>query len=129
MLRTNSKKAIENIRAYVLENFVAEYADDTVNPEDFRQVAGAIYADYFRVIKEDYRYKKHNMSMQDLFEDWAQGLPGILDTGYYYNRSALKDLANILEETEAEAAKYTESQAEKWITYLIYREISKEAAA
>jgi hypothetical protein len=129
MLRTNSKKASENVKAYILDNFVAEYADDTVNPENFHQVASAIYADYFRVIKDDYRYKKHNMSMQDLFEDWASGLPGILDTGYYYNRSALKDLANILEETEAEAGKYTESDAEKLLSYLIYREISKAVAA
>ena len=69
------------------------------------------------------------MSLQELFADWASGLPGILDTCYYYNRSALKDVQNILEQSDAEAARFTESQAEELLTSLIFREIKKVVAA
>lgn len=128
MLKTNSKQARENVKHYILDNFNSEYAAEAVNPENFAEVAKAIYFDFFRVIKTDYRYIKHNMTMQDLFADWASGLPGILDTCYYYNRSALKDVQNILQQSDEQAEKYTESQAEQLLTYLIYREISREAA-
>lgn len=129
MLKTNSKQARENVRSYILNNFNLEYAAEAVNPENFAEVAKAIYFDFFRVIKTDYRYIKHNMTMQDLFADWASGLPGILDTCYYCNRSAIKDVQNILQQSDEQAEKYTESQAEQLLTYLIYREISREAAA
>ena len=129
-LKTNSKKAIQNVRAYILDNFDPEYAENhNVDEKDFNAVAAAIYADFFRVIKNDYRYIRHNMSLQELFADWASGLPGILDTCYYYNRSALKDVQNILEQSDAEAARFTESQAEELLTSLIFREIKKVVAA
>lgn len=125
-LKTNSKKAIQNIRTYILDNFDPEYAEDyNVDEKDFNAVAAAVYADFFRVIKNDYRYIRHNMSMQELFADWCAGLPGILDTCYYYNRSALKDVQNILEQSDAEAARFMESQAEDLLSSLIYREIAK----
>ena len=57
------------------------------------------------------------------FESWAAGLPSILDTCYYYNRSAVDDLGAILEETEAEKEKFTESDAESLLSRLIYREL------
>lgn len=65
------------------------------------------------------------MSIQDLFIEWCQGLPSVLDTCYYYNRSAVDDLASILEQNEQEKSKFTESQAEERLTYLIFREIRK----
>lgn len=63
------------------------------------------------------------MTEQERFEEWAAGLPSILDTCYYYNRSAVDDLGAILEETDSEKARYTEQQAETRLTYLIYREL------
>lgn len=54
--------------------------------------------------------------------------PPVLDTCYYYNRSAVADLGNILEETPAEMERYTESGAETLLTNLIYRELKKGAA-
>jgi hypothetical protein len=65
------------------------------------------------------------MSLQDVFEEWASGLPSVLDTCYYYNRSAVDDLGAILEQTETEKAKYNEQESEKLLTYLIFREIKK----
>ena len=128
MLKTNSKKARENVRAYIMEREnVAEYAENISNNPTFEEIAAAIYADFYRVYNSDYIHRTY--SEQNYFAEWAAGLPGILDTCYYYNRSAVDDLAGILEETETEKAKYKEADAEKLLSYLIYREIEKGAKA
>ena len=124
MLKTNSKKARENVRAYIMEREnVAEYAENIAENPTFEEIAAAIYADFYRVYNSDYAKKTYTPA--DYFAEWAAGLPGILDTCYYYNRSAVDDLAGILEETEAEKTKYKEADAEKLLSYLIYREIEK----
>ena len=57
------------------------------------------------------------------FQEWAQCLAlGDLFC-YWYNRSAKKDVAMILEESEKEQEKFTESQAEVFLTKLIYNTI------
>ena len=130
MLRTNSKKAIENTRAYILKHFDFEGYDFSGNENDFHDVAAFIYKCF---IDEKYKYSeayysRSGYTMQDIFEEWAAGLPSVIDTCYYYNRSAVDDLASILEENETEKKKYNdERKAEKLLTYLIYREISNEA--
>ena len=123
MLRT--KKANENIRAYIMNNFTPEnYTDNT--PKDFPEVA-AFILDIFRKEKmSDSRY--HDCSEFAAFTDWCQGLPSVLDTCYYYNRSAVDDLGAILEETAEEKARFSEQEAERRLTWLIYRELSKGAA-
>lgn len=123
MLKTNSKKAKENLKVYIMENFDESYFDYDEAPfkdlTDYKNVCTCI----FNVMMEEKRY---NRSVNDFetFKDWAQGLPSILDTCYYYNRSAKVDLMKILEETEAEAKKFTEQQAEERLTWLLYREIN-----
>lgn len=126
MLRTNSKQAKENIRNYIIDNFTAESYTDTP-PTEWHEIAKFIY-DTFRSEKynflQDYRY--YNNNEWKAFLDWCQGLPSVLDTCYYYNRSAVEDLGNILEQTEQERSKYEESAAENLLTMLIYNEIEKE---
>lgn len=120
MLRTNSKKARENVRAYIMEHFTPEnYTDNP--PQDWPGVA-AFILDTFRSEKPPIgSYTR--MSEQERFTDWASGLPSVLDTCYYYNRSAVNDLGAILEETESEKARFDEPQAESLLTNLIYREL------
>lgn len=128
MLKTNSKKAAENIRAYIMNGFTPEnYADNP--PEDFPEIARFVLAT-FKSEKYstpgDFRdYRNNELAA---FADWCAGLPSILDTCYYYNRSAVDDLGAILEETDEEKARYTEKQAEKTLTMLIYRALKKGAA-
>lgn len=129
MIKSNSKKAVENIKRYVLEHFDPDNYDsgfwgtiEVPGINEFKKAAQFIYECFHN---EKVKYDKRRMSEQALFFEWCSGLPSILDTCYYYNRSAVDDLAVILEETEAEKAKYTESQAEERLTYLIYREIKK----
>ena len=125
MLRTNTKKANENIRPYIMDNFTPEnYTDNP--PKDFLEVA-AFILDIFRKEKmSDLRYYHGNVFAA--FTDWCKGLPAVLDTCYYYNRSAVDDLGRILEETEEEKARFTEAEAERRLTWLIYRELSKGAS-
>ena len=127
MLRTNSKKANENIRAYIMDNFTPEnYTDDP--PKDFPEVAafilGVFRTEQKHILNGDY-YRAIEFAA---FTDWCKGLPAVLDTCYYYNRSAIEDLGAILEETAEEKARLTGPEAERRLTWLIYRELSKGAS-
>lgn len=123
MLRTNTKKAIENIKAYITKGFDGtNYGIET--PETFEEVARIIY----NTFTEEYLCGcNRRRNEQEVFVEWCQGLPSILDTCYYYNRSAVADLGGILEETEEERSRYTEAQAEETLSRLIYREVRKVA--
>ena len=126
MLRTNSKKARENIRLYIMDHFDPSGYDVDQNPESFQDVAYIIWntfqAEKFYSIEQ---MRTRNLSMQQVFLDWCSGLPSILDTCYYYNRSAVDDLGVILEETEEEKVHFDENKACDLLTRLIYREIIK----
>jgi hypothetical protein len=125
MLKTNSKKARENIQQYIMDNFSPEsYTDENIT--GFENIATFIL-NTFRSekysCKEDYRY--YNNNEQLAFIDWCAGLPSLLDTCYYYNRSAVADVAKILEQSESESKKYSESESERLLTTLIYRGLKR----
>ena len=128
MLKTNSKKARENVQEYIMNNFDGS-GYDIQQPETFKATAEIIYNTFLAEhwssanIRRYYKWNEYAS-----FIDWASGLPSILDCCYYYNRSAVDDLGAILEETEAEKAKYKEADAEGLLTLLIYREITKAVA-
>lgn len=125
MLKTNSKKAKENIQQYIIEHFTPDgYTNENI--KGFENVATFIL-NAFRSekysCKEDYSY--YCNCELDAFVDWCSGLPSLLDTCYYYNRSAVADVARILEQDESESKKYPESESEKLLTTLIYRELKR----
>ena len=128
MLKTNNKKARENARNYIIAGFTPEgYTDNP--PQEFPEIARFILATFRNEkyhLPQDFRFYHNNEFAA--FADWCAGLAGVLDTCYYYNRSAVDDLGAILEETDKEKARYTEEQAEKTLTTLIYRELKKGAA-
>lgn len=124
MLKSNSKKAIENIRDYIMTDadYIAEQSNYTIS-EDNKEAVMLMMWDCF---KDEKRYeieRNYHCASYPIFKDWASGLAlgGLFC--YYYNRSAVDDLGAILEETEAEKAKYSESEAEEMLTRLIYREL------
>lgn len=131
MIKSNSKKARENIRAYILNNFDPEgYGRDKSEFETF-EAAAAFILETFR--SEKRCELPHYRNELDCFKSWCQGLPSVIDTCYYYNRSAADDVAAILEETEAERNRYLnderdERDAESLITWLLYRELTKGEA-
>lgn len=125
MLKTNSKKARENIQQYITENFTPEsYTDENI--QGFENISTFILKTFRSEkysCKEDFKYY-HNIE-ELAFIDWCSGLTSLLDTCYYYNRSARADVARILEQTESESNKYTESESERLLTMLIYRELKR----
>ena len=124
MLKTNSKKARENVRAYILRGYdPSSYHEAPDNPT-FAQVAADVWATF--TSEKSYALQRYNV--QEVFTDWCSGLPSIIDTCYYYNRSAVDDLGAILEETEEDKSRFSESEAERFLSYLIFREIQKEVA-
>lgn len=127
MLKTNSKKARENIREYIVNHFdPSNYTDRA--PESWPEIAAFILETFAneKTYSTKYMYRAM-LSDEKVFIDWCQGLPSVLDTCYYYNRSAVDDLGAILEESESEKARYSESDAEKLLTHLIFRELMKGA--
>lgn len=128
MLKSNSKKARANlmnyIRFYALDELTGNYGIPETDLETDDQVRLQIWNTFkSEKVKGDLRFKARRVSFYDLFFEWAQGLAMGGLFCYWYNRSAKDDLGAILEETEAEKAKFTEEQAEKRLTDLIYREI------
>lgn len=125
MLRTNSKKAKENIKDYIINNFnPVNYSPLFDHVNDFSGIASAIMETFEdEYLKHNIAYKSGRVSKQTMFVEWCSGLPSIIDTCYFYNRSAVDDLGMILEESEAEKARYTEPEAETMLTRLIYREL------
>lgn len=128
MLKTNCKIVRERIRAYIMEaENVAEFAPEAPN-KTYNDKARAIFADFLRWYDGDNRNKgSRAQNLQDAFHDWTGGLPAILDPEYRYRICAIDMLGDILEETASERAKYTECDAEKMLSYLIYRELYREA--
>ena len=125
MLKTNSKKARENIRAYIMDNFDASNYTDAA-PETWEEIAPFIMETFQTEKYYSLEYmRKAGISEMQAFLDWAAGLPSVLDTCYYYNRSAVDDLGLILEETEEEKARYSDSAACELLTRLIYRELQR----
>ena len=126
MLKTNSKKAKENLQKYIINNFDSTGYTDT-QPEGGHEIATFII-ETFRSEKyhliEDIRY--YHGSEINAFVDWCAGLPSVLDTCYFYNRSAVDDLGDILEETEEERNKHSETDAEQCLTRLIYKVLMME---
>lgn len=123
MIKSNSKKAIENIKLYIIEGFEGYDDLDNMNISTFEYARDYIKEAFNNEVGN---YRTNQIGLYNAFREWCQGLPSVLDTCYYYNRSAIKDLGDILEETEEERNKYTEEDAEERLTQLIFREIFKE---
>lgn len=124
-LRTNSRKARENVRQYILDNvdfsgYVVSFVPFGKEKENFPTIAHSVL-DIFRSEK---RYEHHRIGVEFVaFLDWTQGLPSALDCCFWYNRSAVDDLGAILEETEEKKAMYNEEEAGLLLVKLIYREL------
>lgn len=135
MLKTYSKEAVKNIKKYICDNvdftgydkyaYIEKFEEDVKHGRQIDMFSVYAHAIYDCFYDEKVKYDKRNLSIQNLFIEWCQGLPSVLDTCYYYNRSAVDDLASILEQNEQEKSKFTECQAEERLTYLIFREIKK----
>ena len=72
-------------------------------------------------------YRLGHEPMQSIFDSWVRGLPGVVGSEDFLFCNAVDFMAGILQESEAEKAKYGESDAEELAIYLIWREVSRLA--
>lgn len=116
MLKTNSRQAKEKIKSYIMASWNLE-------PEEQGRTWGETQEDikesfYFQAYSSEY---ERTQNKQEAFKNWLSGLPHGL--GDFFLCQAVEDLGNILDQTEAEMARYTEDQACNSLAYLIYREV------
>lgn len=133
MLKTNSKAVNEKIKSIIIDCYQDSgeyygYNGREIATDYAGMCKDILTAFYNEKLKHDCRYKAGRISEQDLFMDWMQGLP----TAFYiadmiFLGDALEYLGGILEQSEAEKAKYTTEQAEKAACYLFYRELKKHS--
>lgn len=135
MLRTNSKKAKENIRLWILANYTPDdYANvfqtetGEYTPENFPEVAANIMGVFHKEKGLDVR----RYGLEIAFIDWMQGLPSILGTLSLLGWEAAEILGNWLEETAEEKEAYSKKdedgeKAMKTALHLVFREIQAGA--
>jgi len=101
-MKTTTKEARQNIRQYILDHF-DPCGYDFTGPCTFPNVARFILEVHAKekFYSPEYQSRK-GYTNEQVFIDWAQGLPSVLDTCYYYNRSAVDDLGAILEQSARE---------------------------
>lgn len=133
MLKTNTKKARENINIYILKNFhpedysgyPGEFTGDAKNFEDVKRYIIDIFKREYAKPHHAHEKALNYTPNAVLFAEWAQGLPAVIDCDYYVSRSAVDDLGDILEKTPEERKNFDERDAEDRLTYLIYRELTR----
>lgn len=131
MLRTNSKKAKENIRIWILANYTPEgYANafqtetGEYMPENFPAVSASIMDVFHKEKGVDVR----RYGLEIAFTDWMQGLPSILGTFSLLGWEVAEILGDWLEETTEEKEAYSKKdedgqKAMKTALHLVFREI------
>ena len=122
-IRSNSKTA----RAGVV-NYIRQYTEDDLQEAGLQGCTDAEMLQYIRDCFTREACYANNLrrcrwNMFQVFKDWAGGLPLGQLFVYMLRRSAVDDLGAILQETDAEKAKYTEDQAEEMLTRLIFRAV------
>ena len=129
MLRTNSKTVKERISKWILDDAdsIKEHMEwdiehgsisASVDTENVNNLCKYVYDDFVRVM--NHRFGRRMETRLDLFCEYAAGLPFGNLFIYYYNVSAVDLVGNILEETEAERNRFSEADAEFYMTKMIY---------
>ncbi len=95
------------------------------NADVQKAAAALVWKCFQNDIKGDYRIGRE--PMQSIFDSWIRGLPGVVGSEDFLFCNGVDFMAGILQESEAEKAKYGESDAEELAIYLIWREVSKLA--
>lgn len=130
MLKTNSKKAKENLHRYIMEatrDHMEERAayDGVPTPDTFPAVCREVLREFGEEARHLLKYP--TIPTQTAFIQWGQGLPcgSLFD---FHCGDAREMLGDILEETEEERERFGECQAEDLFSKLIFREVINGAA-
>lgn len=127
MLKTNSKQARQAIRTYIMQQVEKECeTEGQTTPYSFSETAQIIFDDFQRVTSYIKGYKASEQALFDT--DYAQTLPCMVFDYYAptaQTETAREILKNALQETDQQAQKYSDTECERMLTYLIYSEIKK----
>ncbi len=102
MLKTNSKKYLNNIQNYILDSIDGtEYDIKTETPTEKLQFL-------FDCFEVEFNYKNNQLrypNLQDRFANWLQGLPSAINIPHQYNKilelsKKLLEVENLGEELE-----------------------------
>lgn len=85
------------------------------------QYIGNIKRFDFNTLNNSIRYYGN---YQKMVYNWFEGLPSILNCDFLYHCKAKEIVKDLLEETEEEADKYTEEEAQELYKYLLFRELT-----
>lgn len=121
MLKTYSKKVSEKIRELIANRT----EDGNSEVKDFRK-AVAIITQEWENFKNPNTAAYYDNDVYKAFKSFAYGLPNNL-FDYIVRGDTVKLVGDILEQTEQERSKYSDSEACDLLTYFIYREIMKAA--
>lgn len=124
-LKTNTRIARKNVVDYI-----RKYTEDDLQEAGLQDCSDAEMLAYIREQFTREACYENNMrrcgwNKYQVFKDWVGGLPLGQLFVYMLRRSAVDDLGAILQETEAEKAKYTAEQAEEMLTRLIFRAVQE----
>ena len=140
-LKINSKKARENIRAYMVRE--CHFSDS----DTFTDIAHRVWQEVKEYRERDIRFnprRYYNPSMFWWFKEWVETIPSACDLPFLYQVKARTILGDILEQSPEEREKYfmddagvsfdranafnerMEAQAEEKLLAMIFREIEKE---
>lgn len=126
MLKTNSRQVKEKVKAFISQIFDASsYDREDLNNAPIEEQIQFIARTCWQELGHE--VKRNHSSFQEMFISWCQGLPSLIDTASYYCHSSAVDLVgDMLEQTKEERAKYSEPEAEKLLSYLIYKEVAND---
>ena len=119
MIKSNSIQARMGIRQYIRDNYCPEGYDEYEETDSMKRIAHNVLSCFY---DEKVKYDTRRMIYEDLFLEWMAGLPTILHADYFL-LSAKNVLGDILEETEEERDRFTETQAEEKLTRMIWSEL------
>lgn len=124
MLRTNSKETKRRVREWIKNNFdFSNYEGYEEEPKTEEEILQFIAHTSFKEL--GFEVEKGFSSFQAMFKNWCCGLPACLDTASFLCAGSAVDLVgDILNQTKQERAKYSETEAEDLMLYLIFKEVS-----
>lgn len=133
MRKLNCKEVNEALKNEIVDSYESAEEYYTYDGAEMKTEYNDICKDILKMfecekLNGDLRYKASNMSKQDLFVEWMSGLPSSFPVSCdIFLGSAAEWLGNILDETETEKQKYSDSKAERTSCLILYRELNKHA--
>lgn len=133
MRKLNCKEVNEALKNEIMDSYESAEEYYTYDGAEMKTEYNDICKDILKMfecekLNGDLRYKASNMSKRDLFVEWMSGLPSSFPVSCdIFLGSAAEWLGNILDETETEKQKYSDSKAERISCLILYRELNKHA--